>query len=244
MKRHRALVRIPLVIGAPVGAALATWATDQLPETVSAWPVLTTIFVAFFVLFAKLVEEVLRSLINSSVGLRRLILGRDFIEGWWVEQIERIRTMTGTSNTTGEDFAIASIYYDDGDYVVEGHLLDPRGVLKGSWTSSFSTYKDGALEYIFSGPWIVAEEPFTNHGYGKISFVRNAGSKPPRYFNGEVVNIGPRHNQAYFTGTKVVRKVADRDILDIGAFALALRDTVRRPAALPSPAALPMPAGA
>lgn len=207
MSKNITLIRIPIYFATSVGAAIATAATLTLSSTVTSKPFLALIFVGVFFVCAKLVEETLMKVINSSTWIRRLLLGKDFIEGWWVESLELLHNVTGQPDASTSDFVIAVIRFDDGEYTVEGYWLDISGNFKGSWASSFSTYKDGCLEYIFQGPWLAGAKPYTNNGYARIKFLRDTTSSPPEYFEGEVVNIGPDFNQAYFTGRKVASEI-------------------------------------
>lgn len=203
MKNPLWLAKLPIFIAAPVGAAISSITTNQISESLGNYSLIAAVFLGIFLLFASIIEGSIRYLINHSLWIRRVLLGKDFIEGWWLEDIKIVydhgEEARGSTST-----AITSIHYRSGSYVIKGHVVDKDGKIKQSWTSSFSGYDArGHLEYFFIGPSYGTNQPRTDHGYSRISFQYFDDKKPPSTYEGEVILLRPDARHVYFNAKKI-----------------------------------------
>ena len=224
MNKFEYLTKLPFMIGVPIGAAsssvLAKYIQDH--KLINENTLIILIFIASFLLISKIIEELLKIMILDWIWIRKAILGEDFIEGWWYEFITKSHREDGNSELDKGDFTIISIFLVGGAYQIKGHLISSvgDGVLKGSFDSTFSTYNKSTLVYVFKGPWLSETRPMDNQGFARINFTTDLSKKPPKSFEGEVINIGPDFNRTFFLGQKVdykiIRENQDHSIIQLG----------------------------
>lgn len=227
MDKLNFLRSLPLWIATPVGAGIATWAVALLSDLTSSLTVLAMIFLAFFLISAKILELVITIVIEESTALRRLVMRKDFIEGWWYQDFLKVWRVRGEPTVTGDYYAILSICYDSGSYVVKGYVINPNGEIIGSWSSQFSRYHNGQLEYFFNGPWFGSEPPFTVSGYTRFTFIWDPPTLTPSHFDGQVLEIGPDNIQLYFHGCKVPESLSPDRYSNVEMFAQEVRMMMR-----------------
>lgn len=105
---------------------------------------LITIFI--IILISKFTQYILNKIIANSVKLRKLLLGKHFIEGYWIEGVIDISEVNKL-----ESFAIIKISYIDTYYEVSGDSYSTNGKLRGSFQSIYSDYEKYHLRYSYKG---------------------------------------------------------------------------------------------
>lgn len=112
--------------------------------------------------------------ISNSIHLRKLIFGKDFIEGTWVDVL--------IDNNLKKYLwpAILHIYYEKKKINIKGYIYIGN-VKSGEWTSETSVYSDNKLVYSYSG-FLSIGQPKIEKGLSEYHF---AQEKPfPKYFFG------------------------------------------------------------
>ncbi len=133
-----------------------------------------------------LFEQVVNWAIRKSRGLRVLIMGRQDIEGYWLE--------TMRSQPTGEiiGFAVESINYTDEDFVIDGKQFDIHGRYTGSYWTIIHEYADNQSKLVFGSKHVGDAGP-EKSGYSLVHYLR-----PNRQITGYV---------GYFTDTDMAGRI-------------------------------------
>jgi len=118
------------------------------------------------------------ALINSSEIVRRLVMGRQHIEGEWIDTVFLRGEPVG--------FAVIMISFDGEKYLITGQDYDMSLDFAGGFYTVYSTFKDLRLEYVHVSqiPDREAGDIKDHKGTCEYQFRRTA-SGPPKRFVGQ-----------------------------------------------------------
>lgn len=193
-------IRTAIVAASSVGALQAVhyFSPSNDPKASSVWIWIAAIIVVM--LATKGVEALSWIAINNSAYLRKIILGRQFVEGYWVDRLVDTETKEIIS------IGIVEISYQDGSLFVNGYgysrSYDPRG----SFKTYVSKYESLTLKYGYESTL-----PFSSdvkvHGHGQYNFV--SGNPYPTRFTGYMQDSHFK-NKILLEG----QKISDKSVLE------------------------------
>ena len=169
------------------------------------------------VLAFKIIEGVALGLVDNSRTVRRLLLGRHFIEGWWVDVVKESESAPATSG------AVFEIRWEEGSYVVEGESYGVDGDSFGEFHCDACEYdaKARRLRYAYTG--INARHPGGRlDGYGEYRF---KGDGPPNRIVGHITDS--YHSDVTLFAERVEGPEDLRDIREPQTKARLVRDLAR-----------------
>lgn len=141
--------------------------------------ILIAVFILIIVI-SKIVEFVINLIISRSTRIRRLLLGQNFIEGYWVEGVIDIAEINRV-----ESLALIKITFVDNRYSVSGESFALDNTLRGSFHSVYSDYKNFCLKYSYEG--INSEHTDSKVvGNGELIFTPN--DTYPRRLTGNLID--------------------------------------------------------
>jgi hypothetical protein len=106
--------------------------------------VLSTAALAAAILISIHLFEAMLGAALESRPLRRLVMGREDVEGHWVDV-----TFSGPSGSELWNGGVLAIGFSDGKFTVRGETFDSRGARVGTFYSDISAYEDRVLRYWF-----------------------------------------------------------------------------------------------
>lgn len=124
------------------------------------------------IVFFKLIEFAASKIVDSYVPLRRLIVGLEFIEGWWVDLV-----ITPDKNREVDSIGILQIIYEGDHYMAYGVNLDATDV-KGKELGNFRCYACYYDNLVFQFAYDGANIRKTGSkvdGHGEYRFTRQLG---------------------------------------------------------------------
>ncbi len=98
------------------------------------------------VIISKSIEFILHWVVNNSTGLRKVILGNHFIEGYWIQEFIKNPEFEAIERVT-----LTKISYSNQGYIVTGETFNFDCESRGTFHSKYSEYKNFCLEYAFEG---------------------------------------------------------------------------------------------
>ena len=138
--------------------------------------------IVFVVIMEKSLGWILEELIEQSLLLRKLILGKHFIEGYWVE-----RVIHSSDPSLNYGYSLINIAYSKSGYLVEGEILDSQcSDSIGNFQSKHAKYTNGSLEYFFSGINVTDVNDKTI--VGTTEFLFSYGLKYPTRLKGKIID--------------------------------------------------------
>lgn len=128
-------------------------------------------------------DALLRLSISSLQPLRRLIYGRQYIEGWWYD------IAYDRANSEIREVAIIKINYESDDLRMDGILFAPTGQRIGNFSTSLTSFDGRDYRYIYRRKAIHSgvEE---GEGYGEYQFTQE--QPYPLSFTGSFNDPGVR----------------------------------------------------
>lgn len=156
-------------------------------------------YIVVAILVVKGLETFIKWAISNSVWLRRIIMGKQFIEGYWIDKLVDVE------NEEIISIGILKITYQDGMLHSSGSGYSPNYDNFGSFKTYISKYDDFKLNYGY-----VSLMPFTPNieVYGHGQYLFDQGNKYPVRFNGFMQDSHFR-NKILLNG----RKILDESIL-------------------------------
>lgn len=125
---------------ATIAAILTFYLNEQVEQSFPNGHNLKYILVIVLVVITTtLFNNLLDKLIDKSVGLRRILLGSNFIEGYYYDlsvDIEKYIVRHGV---------LFNVEYEDGGFKANGVTYDRKGNRKATWKSISCTYQDRVL---------------------------------------------------------------------------------------------------
>lgn len=160
----------------------------------SEFGVLVLFFLALFLI--RLTSLTVNWIISQSRFLRRFVMGRSYVEGYWFDVV------TVPEVKSVREFGIIEIEYMEGRLFVSGTLYDVSFRRIGSFTTYLSRFSDQKLEYAYSRR---AEHDKLEEasGLGEYKFTRE---KPkPLTFNGSFFDSA-LDKRVLVTGNRIMDK--------------------------------------
>ena len=126
--------------------------------------VLQSYFLLFFfcLVFLRLVGFILEQLVKSSRIIRRIIWGKEFIEGFWIDAVI-------LDDKTIREFAIIEIHFVDSQFKVDGIILNQEYIRIGFFSSNVSKLGNYVLDFGYSR-YVEHERIEDASGVGKYKF--------------------------------------------------------------------------
>jgi hypothetical protein len=115
-------------------------AVSDVTKQHGVWAFLLAVVVASALFRA--IEVATESALENARVLRRWILGRHYIEGYWKQLT---RDETGAIRRV----SIVLIYFDDGRLKISGREFDRHGLNKATILATLAEYDDGRLRFVF-----------------------------------------------------------------------------------------------
>ncbi|HEX7137796.1 MAG TPA: hypothetical protein VF219_08115 [Vicinamibacterales bacterium] len=149
------------------------------------------------VVFFAVVEIGVRTCLNSSYTIRRLIMGAQDIEGWWADVILDPRSKEPMFG------AVLRVDYEGGEYVLSGQDFNDDGSTRGDFTATQSIYSRYVLSYRFDAHLLSEPKPSVG-GIGILNFMRR-GDAIPIAFSGFLYEPH-RLASLYIYGERIIDK--------------------------------------
>jgi hypothetical protein len=128
----------------------------------------------------RLLAGALVWLFRKSLLLRRLILGKGFIEGTWVGHYQ---------HEDQHRFTIEYIEQATGATVVHGREFDVHGKTRASWSSDTVSIDVDRLQLIYAYTCKVFDRKHVQEGLGVFAIVCETAGKPPSKLDGYAVDL-------------------------------------------------------
>lgn len=178
---------------------LEQWAEQYLFKNNSA-PLALLLLAAFvgLVVFVKLAQFLVTRWVDKSPTLRRLILGDDYIEGFWFNKVQTHDAAL---------FGLLRIKVTEGGVTVHGEQYDESGRLTATWDSQMAEYHNNTLQYAYLVKYVGRSDTQDVYGFSDISFSKVTGC--PGQYTGRFQDISPidkTANTFTFVGSRVVEK--------------------------------------
>jgi hypothetical protein len=155
-----------VVIAAAVAGACTPLIFDLLQPSASKG--VASIIVFILLLFGLfLFQMVIENIAAHSARVRRLILGRCFVEGYWCDT-----SRDASGNLIGA--ACIFIYQDDGKIKISGTTLKANDGMYASWDVKFASLRERTLSYAFESHTSSATS-VVELGYAELKFSHGAG---------------------------------------------------------------------
>lgn len=136
--------------------------------------------IILIVVISKVVEFSINTVISKSKSIRKLLLGKNFIEGYWVEGVIDISEINKV-----ESLAIIKITFIENHYSISGESFALDNKLRGSFHSMHSDYQNFCLKYSYEG--INSEHKDSKVvGNGELRFTPN--DKFPKRLSGNLID--------------------------------------------------------
>lgn len=128
-----------------IGVSSAYFLEQYLGENADKelWLILA-VTVALFIIISFF-NWVITNIIDSSQRLRKILLGKDFLEGLWIQKIA-----TDSLSERPVIYSKVHISYENGHYKVTGESYDKDGKYTATFQSHSSEYANHILEYPFT----------------------------------------------------------------------------------------------
>lgn len=136
-----------------LASLILVWVKDNLGSNMTHWfsnaPaeynlfILLIFFPIFFVILIValyLIEDRLRNLVDKSRWLRHRLMGKDDIEGTWIDAVY-------TENLQHWSGGILRIRYREDNYIVDGVTYDDQGIRIGDFSSTVVHYEAMVLRF-------------------------------------------------------------------------------------------------
>jgi hypothetical protein len=113
------------------------------------------------------VQTAFDNLVEHVSFVRRLLLGKSFVEGYWVDV---------SKNPENEIVGLACLFIDfqEGELAISGTTARGIDSVNGSWDTTFAVLVGGTLAYSFLAH-TSASASAVETGYGELSFVHGYG---------------------------------------------------------------------
>lgn len=126
------------------------------------------VLIIIVILLSTLLREFLIILIERSLWLRKVISGKHFIEGVWID-----KTFDIYDNQRIISSSIFSLFYEDGELRYRGEIFDSEGNSVGSFWSSSTHYSESehSIRSSFTGKILYPQHDEVNlFGFAEYTF--------------------------------------------------------------------------
>ena len=197
MKRLKTFIQTVKGFALFAGYYLEKYLEEHLMNQNTRQPILITVF-AFLglVAFIKVFEEIAKMLVERWQGLRRIILGDDYIEGIWFNKVPVSPPLYG----------LLRIAIRNNSVNVDGEQYDQHGALTASWHSEMAKFDGRTLRYGYKATYSKHGADQPSHGMSGISFSKSSGV--PLTYNGHFRDTAGNEEGRYFMGFRVADVIA------------------------------------
>jgi hypothetical protein len=119
-------------------------------------PLIPIAYILALILLYALLETLVDVAIDGSRTVRRLLMGDEDIEGYWLDVVFQSDGVVSGG--------VVNIYYEDGLYKIEGRDFDETGVWRGWFATELSLYDSRYLSFKYRSIRPGATEDGTGHG--------------------------------------------------------------------------------
>jgi uncharacterized membrane protein YwzB len=164
------------VVSATVASILTTFLIDKYASQFKSDGLAYSTIIIAVVLIVLIGNYVLDYVIDDSVQLRKLLMGKDFIEGYWYDlSIDK-------PNKAIKHGVLFKISYEKGNYVLHGITYNRQGDRIATWKSISCTFFDKIL-FVQYESHTDYSATFIEHGVLQIHFETPANSYTGFYFD-------------------------------------------------------------
>lgn len=205
MKKLHTFVRGVEALALFLALWIEEWAEKYLFTSKSAHLALLVVtgFVGLVVI-VKLAHSAMTHWVDHSPRLRKLILGDDYIEGFWFNKVQL---------STTARFGLLRIIVTEGGVTVHGEQFDELGKLTATWESQMADYHNNTLRYAYLVKYIGRPDTQDVYGFSDISFSKVSGC--PMQYSGRFQDISPNDETANtftFVGFRLVNDIHIADL--------------------------------
>lgn len=197
MKKLHTFVRAVEALALFLALWIEQWAQQYLFKSHSA-PLALLVVTGFVGLVAvvKLAHYTMTHWVDTSPQLRKLILGDDYIEGYWFNKVQ---------TSTSALFGLLRIIVTEAGVRVHGEQFDASGKLTATWESQMADYHNNNLRYAYLVKYVGRPDSQDIYGFSDISFSKVSGC--PMEYSGRFQDISPNDETANtftFVGFRIV----------------------------------------
>jgi hypothetical protein len=176
------------------GLYLEKYLEQHLIDDKTQKPVLV-IVCAFLGLIAviKVSEKVAEFAIERWRGLRRTILGDNYIEGVWFNKVPINSPLYG----------LLRIEIKDSSVRISGEQYDRNGAMTATWHSEMARFDGSILSYAYRATYSQHGQEQEVHGVSQISFAKVSRTGEPRSYNGHYHDSVGQQQTCCFTGFRL-----------------------------------------
>lgn len=160
------------------------------------------------IIVSKVLIKLVEVLISKSPKIRAFILGKFFIEGYWLEKTFREKEKKEIIS-----YAIVKFSYHNLNFVVSGDAYNDKAKFVGNFRSTIVDYKSFNLTYAYKGNHNTSQ-PYDVKGHGQ--FVFSESKNIPLIFTGFFQDTEEFKNVAYIRGYKIQDKKILKRISEFG----------------------------
>ncbi len=175
------------------GYFLKKYLTANAEEKI--WVIVVVSIILFVII--SFFNWAITKIVDNSRPLRKLLLGKDFLEGWWIQKI-----MDNGMQERPVIYSKVYISYDEGSYKVTGESFDKDGNFTANFHSQFSEYSNHVLKYPFTITTLENQEKKV-FGTSKLRFSPN-NEHPTKYLG--IVYSNLREKPVYIKAKKLEEK--------------------------------------
>lgn len=158
---------------------------------------ITLFSIVLFVVLSSINWSVTK-MVENNEWLRRLILGKHFVEGRWIQRIDR-----ESLDDRPPIFSLVYISFDKNVYKISGESFDSNGLFTANFQSQFSDYSQHILKYPFTVSTLEVKDKKI-FGTSKLTFSLT-DEYPNRYLGLVYSNI--REKPVTVIGKKIAKKI-------------------------------------
>lgn len=215
MKRIDSVAAFGRVLGIGLGGLFSKQALDELSKTNIPVVGVTVMFVVVIIAASKLLEIICVEGMERFRWLRKLVCGREYIEGHWIEY----------TDLDGGFYSLVTIQYWRGKLKIHGDSYSPQYMRIYSWDSVLSSYDGAKLDCTLLCTDIRPGSPMKVYfGYSTQTFQHPLVTKAPTSYTGTMVDFESSHETNILEGFKIPDNVAN----DARNDPSALRDLVEK----------------
>ncbi len=194
MKRLERFIQSVKAFALFAGLYLEKYLEQHLLDDKTRKPVLVTLF-AFLglIAFIKVAEAVAEFAIERWRGLRRTILGDNYIEGVWFNKVPLASPLYG----------LLRIEIKESSVRVSGEQYDHNGAMTATWHSEMARFDGSTLAYAYRATYSKHGQQYEVHGVSHISFAKASRTGAPRSYNGHFHDSVGQQETCCFTGFRL-----------------------------------------
>ena len=202
MGAFKKLQNLSMYIGIFIGSILTQISYDFLKQYGFPNYLLVILLFVIFAFTIDVLSNVIRVIINRSSVVRQIILGRDYIEGQWID------------TAVGEDSKSYSIYlirFVDESYQITGKEFDKEGNILYDWQSVAAHFDGDRLIYLYSSHSRSGVEE--NYGVTSVTFMRPGPNRSSKIASGYFVDAATNFRKR----TTSAEKLSDHNLKDLNS---------------------------